>query len=65
MICPYCLDDVSEKSLEHKDCKIAKGKEFPAAYVRFHGSEVAADPVVFSVVGFGRTWQDSFPVRSL
>lgn len=51
MICPYCLDDVSAKSLEHKDCKIAKGKEFPAAYVRFHASEVAADPVVFSVVG--------------
>ena len=51
MICPYCLDDVSAKSLEHKDCKIEPGKEFPLAYVRFHGREDADDPVVFSVVG--------------
>lgn len=51
MICPYCLDDVSAKSLEHKDCKIAKGKEFPPAYVRLHRREDADDPVVFSVVG--------------
>jgi hypothetical protein len=51
VICPYCLDDVSAKSLEHEDCKIVKGKEFPPAYVRFHGDEDADDPVVFSVVG--------------
>lgn len=51
MICPYCLDDVVAKSREHKDCKIVKGKEFPPAYVRFHGGEDADEPVVFSVVG--------------
>lgn len=51
MICPYCLDDVSAKSLEHKDCKIEPGKKFPLAYVRFHGDEAADDPVVFSVAG--------------
>ncbi len=51
MICPYCLDDVSAKSLEHEDCKIVRGKEFPPAYVRFHGQEDADDPLVFSVVG--------------
>jgi Double-GTPase 2 len=51
VICPYCLDDVAARSLEHKDCKIAKGKEFPPAYVRFNGREDAEDPVVFSVVG--------------
>lgn len=51
MICPYCLDDVSAKSPEHKDCKIEAGKEFSPAYVRFHGREDSDDPVVFSVVG--------------
>jgi tetratricopeptide (TPR) repeat protein len=51
VICPYCLDDVSAKSLEHKECKLAPGKKFPTAYVRFHGREDANDPVVFSVVG--------------
>ncbi|HMG74254.1 MAG TPA: tetratricopeptide repeat protein [Pyrinomonadaceae bacterium] len=51
MICPYCLDDVSAKSLEHKDCKIVSGKEFPPAYVRLHEGADADDPVVFSVVG--------------
>ena len=51
MICPYCLDDVPAQSRKHEDCKIIKGKEFPPAYVRFHGREDADDPVVFSVVG--------------
>jgi tetratricopeptide (TPR) repeat protein len=51
VICPYCLDDVSAKSLEHKDCKIAPGKKFPLAYVKLQGRDDADEPVVFSVVG--------------
>lgn len=51
MMCPYCLDDVPDHSQAHDKCKIAKGKQFPSFYVKFHSEQYASDPVVFSVVG--------------
>lgn len=52
MICPYCLDDVANDAERHEECRIVKDRAFPRFYIDFHGGDGAAEPVIFSVVGF-------------
>lgn len=54
MICPYCVEYISAGSHKHSGCKIKNNKEFPPFYLDHHGREQDADPILLSVVGFGR-----------
>lgn len=54
MICPYCVQEIPAGSEKHNECKVIKDKKFPPFYVDHHSGEDDADPVILSVVGFGR-----------
>jgi tetratricopeptide (TPR) repeat protein len=52
MICPYCVEDVPAGSTRHSECPVAKEKNFPLLYRKYHGGKEETEPVVLSVLGF-------------